>query len=842
MRYSCVLFMLMAVLTAAQTNTWTVLTTGQTGGARTKPALVYSPDSNRFLFMLGGANDSSAYSELMYNDRIGKWINFFPDDTLYGIWGDSTGQTRALGRMGQPVFSSYYFIFKNISYSGRTFLRPNLHNGRQSVAFQQYAYNPDEKKVYFYTFNMTFTYNTLTRRWDTIQTVPTPDPSSKGQLRWGCMAYDPVHQEMVLSGGGGADARFGGVGTWVYKPASRTWEKLNLPAEPPFRAYAAMATDYSSNKILFFGGDHLDYLLNDTWVYDCATRTWEKKAPSKNPAPRAGHALVYLPKSGKLVLMGGYEYTNCTGYGCAIYRARPVFDMWVYDMAANEWKLIKSFGSSETVPLYSPSDHLNAAADTSDRILVYGSNDRFFAMQCDPTTVDEPGTHSLGVIADTATHRTDPWLPAYFETGVASPDTAASETFLRDLAPNTWTLVAPPRKPASNHDWGTSVYDPDHDKILLFSGGHSAHCGNEVDQYDVPTNRWAISWEPEWALEYTYDAGLPFLFSFSGRPMVTHSYDNYCYDTISQRMIYIKPHYTFFYNPLTLAWDSVIPNPAAFTTDYHHISINATRHGPLAWVLRSGTSQYDLYLLDADSLRWRLLPRTGDALPSSYGDNGGGAYDSDQDCFFMFNGSSAADPAVCRYDFSTGVSTRLLPSNNASARTSYFREAVYLTGFRGILIGAEIDSHTLFFDCVSGEWRFLSLAKTGVTYTANSRGSGYMVDSRRNLVWNLEDNPVSLMALKLTSDAFLPSENHPVAAFAPELATCPNPFNPSIRISSSLPDKTPRIIEIYDASGRRVAVSNRDFTWNADSHASGVYLVRLQAKGKTLVKKIALTK
>ena len=34
-----------------------------------------------------------------------------------------------------------------------------------------------------------------------------------------------------------------------------------------------------------FGGDHLDYLMNDTWVFDLAKKKWEQRHPKTAPPP-----------------------------------------------------------------------------------------------------------------------------------------------------------------------------------------------------------------------------------------------------------------------------------------------------------------------------------------------------------------------------------------------------------------------------------------------------------------------------------------------------------------------------------------------------------------------------
>jgi hypothetical protein len=77
-----------------------------------------------------------------------------------------------------------------------------------------------------------------------------------------------------------------------------------LDAEPPARALSPLVFDRRSKCFVLFGGDHLDYLTNDTWIFDPARKKWEQRHPDTAPAPRANHTLK-APGDGKVVLSGG---------------------------------------------------------------------------------------------------------------------------------------------------------------------------------------------------------------------------------------------------------------------------------------------------------------------------------------------------------------------------------------------------------------------------------------------------------------------------------------------------------------------------------------------------------
>ena len=76
----------------------------------------------------------------------------------------------------------------------------------------------------------------------------------------------------------------------------------------------------------------------------------------------------------------------------------------------------------------------------------------------------------------------------------------------------------------------------------------------------------------------------------------------------------------------------------------------------------------------------------------------------------------------------------------------------------------------------------------------------------------------------------------------------PNPFNPSTKISFTLPSNTFVAAKIFDALGREVeTLASGNFEagtytreWNADKSASGVYFRRLQAGNPVKVRSLLL--
>ncbi|HXV14994.1 MAG TPA: YCF48-related protein [Candidatus Krumholzibacteria bacterium] len=95
----------------------------------------------------------------------------------------------------------------------------------------------------------------------------------------------------------------------------------------------------------------------------------------------------------------------------------------------------------------------------------------------------------------------------------------------------------------------------------------------------------------------------------------------------------------------------------------------------------------------------------------------------------------------------------------------------------------------------------------------------------------------------------------PISATIPSAAlellqNHPNPFNPSTRISFVVPAKERIRLDVYDATGRRVAtlvdevkdVGVHTVEWNGSGSASGVYFARLESGKDSVSRKLVLLK
>jgi hypothetical protein len=138
-------------------------------------------------------------------------------------------------------------------------------------------------------------------------------------------------------------------------------------------------------------------------------------------------------------------------------------------------------------------------------------------------------------------------------------------------------------------------------------------------------------------------------------------------------------------------------------------------------------------------------------------------------------------------------------------------------------------------------------------------------------VWTVPDTPSDSCVIRIVaydpsfntgqdvSDAFfsihsqIGTELVPEAARFGMLENYPNPFNPTTRIEFSLGERAQVSMRIYDMSGKVVrtlvnetmSVGRHSASWNGEDEygrpvASGIYVCRLEAAGKTALRKMVL--
>ena len=714
------------------TNSWKKLDTTAIEGRRYETPLGYVPESKRFL-ILGGRTNSAEYKKPRSFDVLGldfaqsKWENLYPDGK---DWGPKFGPCNA------PVWKDEFWNFKDAEGN----VRPNWTVYGTFSLGHVYDYDLDTRSFLFYAGGRTFRYEPDARRWTDLNPANDPQKTLGGVLLWSAMCYDRDNKQFVLFGGGNVQSERGDPGTWLYSPADNTWTELKLNKQPPQRANSQLVYDPVAKKVVLFGGDQLDQLLADTWTFDVVKRRWEQVTSERCPTPRAGHALLWLPKAKKVLLLGGYGYASETGYVGGFYRRLP-FEAWSFDTASAKWRLLKRF-EPKTAPDGPSNGFLHAAVDEDDTVVVQSNG--AWVCKFDAARVDALGTERYAGKPGDIERRTGPYDPGWFRQDVPAPDADAVNAALAALPTNQWVMRPTPKLPRPNMDWGSAVFAPELDLILRFSGGHSAYSGTAPLVYDVKTDRYAIPFTPEQPLEYVgSNDQIRGEWTFKGNPWMSgHTYKSTGYDPHGKGLLFAAHDYTYFFEPIKGKWSrNAERNP--FQPNMYVVTLCDTPQGAVVWAdKRQGGD--GLWRLDASTRVWKSLPLTG-VLPAKSPDRHGMAYDSKRDRLLFFSAVGKNKGDVAAYDFKTGKAAWLNAGGKDKTVVSA-RETIYVHELDAVLIGAHVpglegNALWLLYDCGKNAWFGMELGGADPIGKGTFNNSmGLMYDPNRKLVWAVGQN------------------------------------------------------------------------------------------------------
>ena len=486
-----------------------------------------------------------------------------------------------------------------------------------------------------------------------------------------------------------------------------------LDCEPTARAYSPIAHDEKSKLFILFGGDHLDYLTNDTWVFDPAKRKWMQRHPASAPSPRAQHGLQ-AAGDGKVTLSGGYNYTSNTDY-CGAQYATIVETNWTYDVSANAWS---------------------------------GPDAR------------QPGS--------SRTYRSGPFHPDFYMAG-ARPDAEKFQAQLAGLPVNTWVKLDVLRRPRLDRIWGTAIIAPDRDLILVWGGGHSSHGGSDVLHYHLSSGRWELPYPVEFPLGQLYsNTSYPDSFNLNRRPWVTgHTYRNYGYDPASGKM-YFLGHTTngYIYDPVLADWIGrfVKPGHLLYYPCFYDLTCCSTPKGLTVWGGNNNRPAFSkISRLDAGTNQWNALPLTGDALPGSMCDEGSMVYDAKRDRLLCFrrDGAWREKDKGCltvEVDLKTMKVLRLTPTGQEATKAiGFLREFCYDIE-HDLVVGTTVlpaQADGLFrvpvYECAANRWASLKIA--GPNPSGKSAdvvvSLGLVYDAKRKLIWCMDNYNLQPYVLRL---------------------------------------------------------------------------------------------
>ena len=294
--------------------------------------------------------------------------------------------------------------------------------------------------------------------WTLLATNTAPSPR-----RDLATVYDPSDHVVLLFGGAttplsGGDNVVGE--TWVFQ--NGVWVNLtsSLPVSPPARADPGFAYDPADGYVVMFGGignPGGTVALNDTWVF--SDMRWTELVTPIAPPARRGPAAAWDPADGYIVLFGGGNFRNGTGFAN---------DTWVFHGGA--WTQVTTTG-----PIPAARNSAAMTYDSADGyILMYGGwngnplNDTW-TYRAGTWTELNPARSPSPRLMGNADMVYDPALQTTVLFGGKYLGTFYNETWT--FLAGSWTNLTPSlaSSPAARHAEGL-VYLPTDGVLLLFGG------------------------------------------------------------------------------------------------------------------------------------------------------------------------------------------------------------------------------------------------------------------------------------------------------------------------------------------------------------------------------------
>ncbi len=504
-----------------------------------------------------------------------------------------------------------------------------------------------------------------------------------------------------------------------------------LRALPGARVSAGCGFDEATKSVLVFGGEHGDYLLNDTWIYDCAGKSWRQVFPEVAPRPRdAAGKLIWLPGSKRLALAGGNTYAPKFIYFRRSENA--LSDVWTFDAAAGKWSLVNAGGGKGPAPDLACAP----AAGAGDVLLGLASKGKWKGVTADywllriaPSA--DADASKAGAAAGTRTYFSvvKEYDPCWYD---AAPrgERKAVDDWIAKLPANTWTVVPEAPRAAPQRSWGTACFDPGRDQWYHWTGGHMADPADIVSTYHPAINRWSIPYVASYV-----GKGI----SFQGRPdCMNHTYTNYSFDPVSKKLVTTSFGGTCVYDPDRMEFELRIDQPFR-----QHPYTTLTVGTPKGVVCRA-TGGY-LGVLDVAAREWKKLPLKG-KLQDPQTDGSGLCYDSKRNAVWMGSLAGYQNPCglVWRYDLETGTAEELKPENwdtigKDKKAFASLREIAYLPKLDLLLFNNIYQGKQVAYDPGKNRWVLLDLARDPkggkVLGQLGGVDIGLMYDAKRDLLW-----------------------------------------------------------------------------------------------------------
>lgn len=286
--------------------------------------------------------------------------------------------------------------------------------------------------------------------------------------RNGAAIYDPVGKRLIIFGGVGVNGLLND--TWAFDLASRTWTKLTVQGTPPAPRLGFDAIyDPTGHQMVIYAGQGAGF-FNDTWSLDLNTLAWRDLSPpaATRPKARYGSGSVFDPVSRSLVQFAGFTEES-----------RRFQDTQSFSLANNTWQDWTPAGAKPEIRCL-----LTAAFDrTNRRMIIYGGQRSGF--------LDD--VWSFDLAARTWTSLTPSqrppgrWFAASFVDragrfnvfGGVTSNGNVNDVWSFDLSARQWTKLSI-TNPPSERNGSLAAYLEVEDRLLVFGGNGNSGLLNDV--------------------------------------------------------------------------------------------------------------------------------------------------------------------------------------------------------------------------------------------------------------------------------------------------------------------------------------------------------------------------
>ena len=216
-----------------------------------------------------------------------------------------------------------------------------------------------------------------------------------------------------------------------------------------------------------------------------APASWEVVTPPETvPAARFGGSLTYATAESKLILFGGWD-------GGSDY----LDDLWSYDPSTGNWEWLET---ADTAPGPRAS-HAVAYDPVASRLVLFGGFDG--STYYDDTWVYDLAQNtwsSRAFVTSTPPARYghsmayDPVTKQIILFGGFDGIREYDDTWAYDLTTNVWTNLRPEGHSPEARDSHSMVYDPGEETMVLFGGWNTTSTFADTWTYDPVDNTWTL--------------------------------------------------------------------------------------------------------------------------------------------------------------------------------------------------------------------------------------------------------------------------------------------------------------------------------------------------------------